>query len=105
MEPYAVIGTGGKQYLVKTGDVLNVELLGTEPGKKIEISPVLAMSDGKDLKVGTPDIKNAKVTVMVVKHFRDDKIVSFRTRRRKNSQRKVGHRQELTALKVEAIQA
>lgn len=105
MEPYAVVETGSKQYRVKTGDVLNVELLNVEPGKKVELAPVLAVSDGKDLKVGTPDIKSVKVTATVVKHFRDDKIVAFRTKRRKNYQRKVGHRQELTALKIEDIKA
>ncbi|MDD4872787.1 MAG: 50S ribosomal protein L21 [Kiritimatiellae bacterium] len=105
MEPYAVVETGSKQYRVKAGDVLNVELLPVEPGKKIDLAPVLAVSDGKDLKVGTPDIKGTKVTATVVKHFRDDKIVAFRTKRRKNYQRKVGHRQELTLLKIEAIKA
>ena len=105
MEPYAVVGCGGKQYLVKAGESLNVELLAVEPGTKIDFSPVLAISDGKDLTVGTPDLKKAKVTATVVKHFKDDKIVSFKSKRRKNTQRKVGHRQQLTVLKVEAITA
>jgi len=105
MEPYAVVETGSKQYRVKAGDVFNVELLDVKPGSKIDLAPVLAVSDGKSLVVGTPDVKTAKVTATVVKHFRDDKIVSFKMKRRKGYQRKVGHRQELTLLKIETIQA
>lgn len=105
MEPYAVIETGSKQYRVKAGDVLNVELLDVEPGKQIDITPVLAVSDGTDLKVGTPDIKGVTVTATVIKHFRGEKIVAFYTKRRKNTQRKVGHRQEHTALKIDSIKA
>ena len=103
MEPYAVVETGSKQYRVKAGDVLDVELLAVEPGKKIDLAPVLAVSDGKDLKIGTPEITQVKVTATVIKHFRGDKIVSFKASRRKNYQRKVGHRQELTSLKIDSI--
>ena len=105
MEPYAVVETGSKQYRVKAGDVLNVELLNVEPGNKIDLAPVLAVSDGTALKIGTPDIKQVKVTATVIKHFRGKKVFSFRTKRRKNYQRKVGHRQEITALKIESINA
>ncbi|OGV65181.1 MAG: 50S ribosomal protein L21 [Lentisphaerae bacterium RIFOXYA12_FULL_48_11] len=105
MEPYAVVETGSKQYRVKAGDVLNVELLNVEPGNKIDLAPVLAVSDGTALKIGTPDIKQVKVTATVIKHFRGEKVFSFRTKRRKNYQRKVGHRQEITALKIESINA
>jgi len=105
MEPYAVVETGSKQYRVKAGDVLNVELLNVEPGKTIDLAPVLAVSDGKELSIGTPDIKQVKVTATVIKHFRGEKVFSFRTRRRKNYQRKVGHRQEITSLKIESIKA
>ena len=102
MEPYAVVETGSKQFRVKAGDVLNVELLTGEPGTKVDL-PVLAVSDGTNLTVGTPDLAQIKVTATVVKHFRGEKVVSFRTTRRKNYQRKVGHRQEHTSLKIESI--
>jgi len=104
MESYAVVESGSKQYRVKVGDTFDVELLDIEAGKKIDL-PVLAISDGKELTVGKPDLKNAKVTTTVVKHFKGEKIVAFRTKRRKNYQRKVGHRQQHTTLKTESITA
>ena len=100
---YAVIKTGGKQYRVKAGDILRVERLKAEAGKKVELRPVFAVSDGKKLEVGTPEIKNAKVTSRVIEHIRGKKVVSFKRKRRKGYSRKIGHRQESTVLKVESI--
>ena len=100
MEAYAIIETGGKQYLVKAGDKVPVELLGTEAGKEIAIDSVLAVSDGKDLAIGAPFVKGAAVTATVEKHFRGPKLVSFYKRRRKGSAKKIGHRQEQTLLKI-----
>jgi large subunit ribosomal protein L21 len=106
MEAYAVIETGGKQYRVQEGDVFDVELLNdAENGENIEFA-ALAVSDGKDLKVGTPVIENAKVVVSIVdEHLRGKKIYSFKKKRRKGYRRKIGHRQELTRVKVETISA
>ena len=103
MEAYAVVETGGKQYRVRAGDTVTVELLDAEAGKQIEIEPVLALSDGKELKIGTPVIAGAKVTATVLKHFRGPKVVAFYKRRRKGSSRKVGHRQEHTLLKIVSV--
>jgi len=103
MEAYAVVETGGKQYRVQVGDELKVELLDAEPGKQVTLQSVLAVSDGKELKIGTPVVKGAKVIADVVEHLRGPKVVAFFKRRRKGSQRKVGHRQELTALKIASI--
>ena len=103
MEAYAVVETGGKQYLVKAGGELSVELLAAEPTKKVILDRVLAISDGKELKIGTPLVDGAKVTADVVRHFRDHKVVSFKKKRRKGYSRKVGHRQEQTLLKVVSI--
>jgi large subunit ribosomal protein L21 len=100
---YAVIETGGKQYMVKEGDTLRVERLDAEPGKTIQISPVLAYSDGKALEIGKPDVKKAKVTSQVVEHIRGEKVVSFKKKRRKGYSLKKGHRQELTVLKIEKL--
>jgi len=100
---YAVIATGGKQYLVKQGDKLEVELLGVEPGESVEITSVLAHSDGKSLKVGTPELKGAKVVCKVVENIKADKVVSFKKKRRKGYKKKIGHRQKLTVLTVEKL--
>ena len=103
MEAYAVIETGGKQYLVKAGSELSVELLATEATKKITFDKILALSDGKELKIGAPLVKGAKVVAEVVRHFRAPKLVSFKKKRRKGYSRKIGHRQEQTYLKVVSI--
>ena len=103
MEPYAVIETGGKQYMVKQGDVLQVERVDAEQGQKIDIAPVLARSDGETLEIGATDVAKSKVTASVVEHMRGKKVVSFKKKRRKGYSRKMGHRQELTVIKVEAI--
>ena len=103
MEAYAVIETGGKQYRVQPGNTLKVEKLDSEVGAKVQISDVLAHSDGKTLQVGTPNVKGSEVTCTVVDHIRGDKVVSFKKKRRKGYTRKKGHRQDLTVLKVESI--
>ena len=103
MEAYAVVQTGGKQYLVQANDTLKVESLAGEPGAKIELEPVLALSDGTALQVGKPVMAGAKVTATVVSQIRGPKVVNFKKKRRKGYKRKVGHRQELTVLKVESI--
>ena len=100
MSIYAVIETGGKQYRVQQGDVLDVERLEGDQGKKIKLEQVLAFSNGKELKIGTPTLPGAKVTAEVVEHTRGDKIISFKMKRRKGYRRKKGHRQELTRIKI-----
>ena len=103
MEAYAVVETGGKQYRVSAGDTIKVELLDVKAGDTVDIQPVLAVSDGKKLEVGTPTIEKAKVTSTVVEQTRGPKVVSFKKKRRKGYSRKVGHRQDLTVLKIESI--
>jgi large subunit ribosomal protein L21 len=103
MDAYAVVETGGKQYLVKEGSVLDVELLDAEAGKKAKLSRVLAVSDGSALKIGTPEVKGASVTVAVVDEHRGDKVVAFKKKRRKGYRKKIGHRQDLMKIKVEKI--
>ena len=104
MEAYAVIETGGKQYRVQQGDVFDVELLATDEGASIEFD-ALAVSNGSKLTIGTPIVDGAKVKVSVVENLRGKKIYSFKKKRRKGYRRKIGHRQELTKIKVEAISA
>jgi large subunit ribosomal protein L21 len=102
-DAYAVVETGGKQYMVKEGDVLQVERLKAEVGAKVELDMVLAVSDGKKLALGTPQVEKAVVTSTVKDHIRGDKVVSFKKKRRKGYSKKIGHRQELTVLNVESI--
>ena len=103
MDAYAVVETGGKQYLLKEGSVLDVELLDAEAGKKAKLSRVLAVSDGSALKIGTPDVKGASVTIEVLDEHRGDKVVAFKKKRRKGYRKKIGHRQDLMKIKVEKI--
>ncbi len=103
MEAYAVVETGGKQYRVSKGSILEVELLDGEAGAKVTLPRVLAISDGTELKVGTPEISGASVAAEIVSQFRGPKVVSFKKKRRKGFHKKIGHRQELTRIKVESF--
>lgn len=105
MEAYAVVETGGKQYLVKQNDTVKVERLEDEVGASVELKSVLAISDGKKLTVGNPVVTGASVKASVVSLTRGPKVVSFKKKRRKGYTRKIGHRQNLTVLKIESIQA
>jgi len=104
MDAYAVIETGGKQYRVQKDDELRVERLDAEAGATIELDRVLAVSDGENLQVGTPTVADAQVTATVVECVRGDKVVNFKKKRRKGYTRKIGHRQELMVLKIDAVQ-
>jgi len=103
MNFYAVIETGGKQYLVHKDDIFQVERLRADAGSDIEIKPVFAVSDGSTLTVGRPSVENASVKAVVVKHIRGPKVISFKMKRRKGYHRKKGHRQELTVLRIKEI--
>ena len=103
MDPYAVIETGGKQYRVRENDKLEIERIKAEKGDRITPPRVLAVSDGKELKIGAPDVEGAEITLEVLDHIRGKKTVSFKKKRRKGYSRKTGHRQELTVVKVAAI--
>ena len=98
---FAVIRTGGKQYTVRSGDVIAVEKLSGQQGDKLEISDVLM----HDQKVGSALAKGVKVLAEIVRQFRDDKVIIFKKRRRHNYRRKKGHRQYLTEIKITEIQA
>ena len=100
---YAIIQIAGKQFKVKPGMVLNVPTLDLEPGKKVNVERVLAYSDGKNLEVGTPELTNVAIDGTVVTHGRAKKIIVFKKKRRKGYQKKQGHRQGFTQIKVEGI--
>jgi large subunit ribosomal protein L21 len=103
MDAYAVVQTGGKQYRVKPGDVVKVEKMPAAVGATVELDHVLAVSDGQALTIGKPRVADAKVVSTVVEQKRDPKVVNFKKKRRKGYRRKIGHRQDVTLLKVESI--
>ncbi|HMP91145.1 MAG TPA: 50S ribosomal protein L21 [Kiritimatiellia bacterium] len=103
MEAYAVIETGGKQYRVQANDKFDVELLEGEAGATITLDKVLAYSNGSELVVGSPTVAGATVTAEIVEQHRGRKVVSFRKNRRKGFHKKIGHRQELTKIKIKEI--
>lgn len=100
---YAVIKTGGKQYRVNEGDVLNVEKLDGKVGARVEIVEVLAVGEGEGLKVGTPTVNGAKVVAEIVKQDKDKKVIVFKKRRRKGFMKRIGHRQPFTSIKIQEI--
>lgn len=102
---YAIIQTGGRQFRVQPGDVVDVELLGVEAGQKTTFEEVLLASDASGVKIGTPLVAGAKVTAEVLDNIKGPKLVSYKFRRRKGYHRTVGHRQKLTRVKVAEITA
>lgn len=100
---YAVIKTGGKQYRVAKDDVLEIERLAGDAGAKIEFTEVLMVGEGASVKIGTPILSGAKVTAELVEQSRGPKLIAFKKRRRKNSRRKKGHRQDLSTVRITGI--
>jgi len=102
---YAVIKTGGKQYRVSVGQVIDLEKLDAEAGKKVNFSDVLMVGEGDDVKVGSPFVKSAKVTAEVVEHGRGKKIDILKFKRRKHHMKHRGHRQDFTKVKITDIKS
>jgi len=103
---YAVIETGGKQYIVRENDVVNIERLGVEPNDEITFDNVLMVSDEKgDVKIGTPKLNDAKVEGEALAEEKGDKILMGKFKRRKDYRRRIGHRQIQTSVKIKSIQA
>ena len=101
---FAVIQTGGKQYKVKASDILKIEKLkNNKPASTIEFNEVLAYGDDKTLEIGSPLVKGAKVEAELLKNSKNRTILIFKKRRRKNSRRKNGHRQQYSLIKISKI--
>ena len=100
---YAVIETGGKQYRVSEGDVVRVERLANDVGDEVSIPDVHLVADGKKVHVGRPTVSGASVKGTVVEEGRGQKVVAFKKKRRKGYRRKIGHRQDYTALRIDKI--
>ncbi|MBI5809723.1 MAG: 50S ribosomal protein L21 [Deltaproteobacteria bacterium] len=102
---YAVIKTGGKQYVVSEGDTLKVEKLDAEPGGNVEFTEVLAIGEGAGIKVGTPTVAGAKVVAEILGQGKHKKVIIFKKKRRKGYAKKQGHRQSFTNIRISAIKA
>ena len=101
---YAVIQTGGKQYKVKSGQILKIEKLpDTKTDTKIEFKEILAYGDEKVIEIGAPTVEGAKVEANLIKNSKNRTILIFKKRRRQNSRRKNGHRQEYSMIKINKI--
>ena len=101
---YAVIKTGGKQYKVKSGEILKIEKLPMiKENTKIEFNEILAYGDSKLIELGDPIVKGAKVEANLIKNTKNRTILIFKKRRRQNSRRKNGHRQQYSMIRVEKI--
>ncbi len=101
---FAVIRTGGKQYSVTAGDIITVMALDGAPGDAVTFDDVLMLGGDGAAKIGAPTVAGAKVTGEIAEQTRSPKPIAFKKRRRQNSKRKRGHRQDLTLVKITAVQ-
>ena len=101
---FAVIQTGGKQYKVKAGEIIKVEKLeDSKPETKVEFNEILAYGDDKNIELGEPTISGAKVEADLIKNSKNRTVLIFKKRRRKNSRRKNGHRQQFSLIRINKI--
>ncbi len=102
---YAIVNTGGKQYKIQQGDVLRVEKIPGEVGSPVSFDKVLMFSDGENVNIGRPVLDNVAVKGHIVEQGKGKKIIVFKYKRRKRYRRKLGHRQQYTAIKIDSIEA
>jgi large subunit ribosomal protein L21 len=102
---YAVLETGGKQYRVAAGDRLEIERLAVEAGKPVTFDRVLFVNNDGKVTVGSPTVAKASVVADVLEHIRGEKKLTFKMHRRKGYHKSIGHRQELTVVKITEIKA
>ena len=101
---YAVIQTGGKQYKVRSGEILKIEKLpNSKPDTKIEFKEILAYGDEKVIEIGAPTVQGAKVEANLIKNSKNRTVLIFKKRRRQNSRRKNGHRQQYSMVRINKI--
>jgi len=99
---YAIVRAGGKQFRVKPGEVIKIPSVAAEVGDSVELEALLA-GDGDTIEVGSPALEGRSVTATVVEHGRDQKVIVFKKKRRKQYKKTRGHRQNFTAVKIESI--
>ena len=102
---YAVLETGSKQYRVSAGDTLEIERLEVDAGKPVTFDRVLMVNKDGNVTIGAPTVTGATVVADVVEHIRGEKTLTFKMKRRKGYHKSIGHRQELTVVKVKEINA
>lgn len=100
---YAIVATGGKQYKVQEGETLRVEKLPGEIGSPVTFDQVLMVAGDGDVNIGTPTVANAQVNAHIVEQGKAKKIIVFKYKRRKRYRRKLGHRQQYTAVRIDSI--
>jgi large subunit ribosomal protein L21 len=100
---YAIVDIAGKQYKVAEGDQLKVAQLDSKVGDKVDFTNVLLTDDGNNVKIGKPAVKGAKVTAEVLEHGRSRKVLIYKKKRRKGYQRKAGHKQYFSEIKIDSI--
>lgn len=102
---FAIIQTGGKQYRIQKGDIIDVELLNGNTGETVEFKDILCANDGSKTEVGTPVLEKSKVKGEVLGTAVGPKVIAYKYKKRKNYRRKVGHRQKYTRVKITEITA
>jgi large subunit ribosomal protein L21 len=100
---YAIVETGGKQYQVQTGQIVDVERLPADVGEEVELDHVLLVSDDNDVQIGQPTVEGAKVRATVLRQDRGRKIIVFKFKPKERYRRKAGHRQSFTRLRIDEI--
>lgn len=100
---YAIFKTGGKQYRVSAGDVLEIEKLPVETGATIEFTDVLISGEGDSVKIGAPLVDGVTVKAEVLEHFRGEKVRTFKFKRRQGYHKTIGHRQSLTRVRIVSV--
>ena len=100
---YAIVNTGGKQYKIRQGDILRVEKIPGEIGSPVSFDRVLMVSDGENIRIGRPTLDDISVKGHIVEQGKGSKIIVFKYKRRKRYRRKLGHRQQYTAVKIDSI--
>ena len=100
---FAIIQTGGKQYKVFASEILKIERLNDKEGKTVEFKNVLSLNDDKTTEIGNPNIQGAKVEATILKNTKNKTILVFKKRRRKNSRKKYGHRQQISLIQITKI--
>lgn len=103
MDKAAVIATGGKQYHVREGETIDVELLEGDPEGEVRFAEVLMLQDGDKTHLGAPNIKGAEVVGTVLERFKGEKVIVFKKKRRKDYKRLRGHRQNLIKIRIDRI--
>jgi large subunit ribosomal protein L21 len=102
---YCIVETGSKQYRVTAGDTLEIERLDVEAGQPVTFDRILLVNNDGKLSIGSPVVANASVVADVVDHIRGEKKMTFKMKRRKGYHKTIGHRQELTVVKIKEIKA